>query len=135
MGMTGHCYCGNLRYEVEGDPIFKGQCHCRECQYISGGAPNMALGMPDAGFEWTKGKPKTFRRADLDDGVERDFCADCGTHIASRPPTMPGAIILKVGTLDDPSVFGTPQMAIYLCDKQPFHMVPDGIATFDKVPG
>lgn len=135
MPMTGRCYCGNVQYEVEGDPIFKGQCHCRECQYISGGAPNMALGMADAGFRWTKGQPKTFQRADLDNGVERDFCGDCGTHLGSRPPTMPGTIILKVGTLDDPSAFGNPQMAIYLCDKQPFHQVPDGIATFDKVPG
>ncbi len=28
-----------------------------------------------------------------------------------------------------------PQMAIYLCDKQSYHHVPEGIATFDKTPG
>ena len=48
MAMTGRCYCGNIEYEVEGDPIFKGQCRCRECQSISGGAPNMALGVAEA---------------------------------------------------------------------------------------
>lgn len=135
MPMTGRCYCGNLEYEVEGDPVFKGQCHCRECQYVSGGAPNMALGMADAGFRYTKGTPKVYQRADLDSPVAREFCGDCGTQIASRPPSMGGTVILKVGTLDDPSVFGQPQMAIYLCDKQPFHQVPEGIATFDRVPG
>ena len=135
MGMTGRCYCGNIEYEVEGDPIFKGQCHCRECQYISGGAPNMALGVPEAGLRYTKGSVKVFQRADLENGVKREFCPDCGTHLCSKPANMPGAAILKVGTLDDPSDFGGPQMAIYLCDKQPFHQVPDGIATFDRLPG
>lgn len=135
MAMTGGCYCGNVRYEVEGDPIFKGQCYCRECQYVSGGGPNLALGMADAGFRYTKGEPKAFQRGDLESPVTREFCADCGTHLVSRPPSMAGTVILKVGTLDDPSAFGGAQMAIYLCDKQPFHQVPDGIATFDRVPG
>ena len=43
MKMEGRCYCGALRYRVEGEPMFKGQCHCRECQYISGGAVNAKL--------------------------------------------------------------------------------------------
>jgi len=43
-------------------------------------------------------------------------------------------IILKVGTLDDPSLFGAPQMAIYTVDKQPFHIVPEGLQTFERLP-
>ena len=31
--------------------------------------------------------------------------------------------------------YAGPQMAIYMCDAQPFHVVPDGVATFDKAPG
>jgi hypothetical protein len=44
-------------------------------------------------------------------------------------------VLLKVGTLDDPSVFGAPQMAIYTIDKQSFHHVPDGVAVFERTPG
>ena len=44
------------------------------------------------------------------------------------------AVIVKVGTLDDPSLFGTPQMAIYAIDKQAFHQIPDGLPTFDRLP-
>jgi hypothetical protein len=134
MKVEGGCYCGAVRYEAEGDPLFKGQCHCRECQYISGGSVNVVMGMPDAGFSYTKGEPKAFKRGDLDNPVTREFCAECGTHLVSRPVGLPAALI-KVGTLDDPTVFGGPDMAIYMCDKQSFHQVPEGTATFDRMPG
>ena len=135
MKLEGGCYCGSLRYEVEGDPLFKGQCHCRECQYISGGHPNAVMGMPEAGFSYTKGSPKGFRRSDLDNPVTREFCGDCGTHILAKGAGMPGTVMLKAGTLDDPSQYGLPEMVIYTCDKQPFHHVPEGVPTFEKLPG
>lgn len=135
MKVEGGCYCGDVRYEVEGNALFKGQCHCRECQYISGGNPNTTMGMPEATFSYTKSPAREFRRKDIDNPVTREFCANCGTHLLSRAPGVPGAVLLKVGTMDDPSQFGTPDVAIYLCDKQEFHHVPDGMPAFDKVPG
>ncbi len=132
--MQGGCYCGALRYEAGGDAMFQGQCHCRECQYASGGNPNVIMAMPEASFAYTKGAPKEFRRNDLENPVTREFCPECGTQILSRAPSVPGAVILKVGTLDDPSVF-TPQMAIFTVDKQSFHHVPEGMPSFERTPG
>jgi len=134
MNVEGGCYCGAVRYKTEGEPLFRGQCHCRECQYISGGSPNIVMGMPESGFAYTKGSSKTFKRSDLDNPVGREFCPDCGTHLLTRASSVPGVVLLKVGTLDDPSIFGTPQMAIFLTDKQPFHTVPEGVATFERGP-
>lgn len=135
MKIEGGCYCGALRYKAEGDPVFKGQCHCRECQYFSGGQPNVIVAMPNAGFSYTKGSPKGFARKDLASPVTREFCAECGTHILTRAPGVPGGVILKVGTFDDPSLFGGPQMVIYTIDKQSFHHIPSGVPTFERVPG
>jgi hypothetical protein len=132
MKLEGGCYCGKVRYVAEGEPMLKAQCHCRECQYITGGAPNMFIVMPQAGFSYTKGAPKQFTRSDLEKPVTREFCPDCGTHLATRPQRP--VIVVKVGTLDDPKLFGSPQMAIYTIDKQPFHQVPDGLPTFERMP-
>jgi len=135
MKIEGGCYCGAVRYQADGDPAMKGQCHCRECQYITGGNPNVIVGMPESGFRWTSGAPKAFRRSDLDAPVTREFCGECGTAIGSRAPGLPGVVLLKVGTFDDPSLFTKPDVVIYTCDKQPFHHIPDGVPTFEKVPG
>ena len=134
MAYTGHCYCGDVRYEAGGAPVFQGQCHCRECQYASGGMPVVVMALPEGSFRWTKGAPKGFRRSDLENPVTREFCANCGTQLTTRTPAMPGIVLVKVGTLDDPSVF-KPQMAIFTCDKQPFHQVPAGIPAFERTPG
>lgn len=133
MKLEGGCYCGEVRYVSEGEPMLRAQCHCRECQYISGGSPNMFLLMPPDGFRYTKGAPKTFTRSDLEKPVTREFCATCGTHMTTRRPGTP-FVILKAGTLDDPGLFGTPQMAIYTIDKQPFHHVPDGLPSHERLP-
>ena len=135
MKLEGGCYCGAVRYVAEGEPMMKAQCHCRECQYISGGHPNPVMAMAETGFTYTKGTPKQFRRSDLADPVTREFCAECGTHILARSPGMPGGVILKVGTMDDPAAYGAPQMVIFTIDKQSFHHVPDGVPTFERVPG
>ena len=135
MKIAGRCYCGALRYHATGDPLFKGQCHCRECQYISGGHPNVWLAMPATGLTYVKGTPKQFRHSDFERPVTRDFCGDCGTHILTRSPRLPDGVLLKVGTLDDPSVYGGPLMVVWTSEKHSFHTIPDGIATFERFPG
>jgi hypothetical protein len=133
MKLEGRCYCGNVRYVAEGEPMLQAQCHCRECQYITGGAPNTFIVMPLAGHKYTQGTPKGFTRSDLERAVTREFCPDCGTHLATKPPGRP-VVVVKVGTLDDPKQF-TPQMAIFTIDKQPFHQIPEGLKTFERRPG
>ena len=133
MKLEGGCYCGQVRYAAEGEPMMVAQCHCRECQYITGGAPNLFMAMPVNGFSYSKGQPKQFTRKDLTRAVTREFCAECGTHMVTRVPGLPAAV-LKVGTLDDPGAFA-PQMAIYTIDKQAYHHVPEGMPAFERLPG
>ena len=134
MTISGGCYCGEVRYEAEGDPVVKGQCTCRECQYITGGSENLFMLMPAQGFRYVQGQPKGFRRSDLEQPVTREFCPNCGTHLVTRTPD-PNVVVLKVGGLDDPAVFGGPQIAIWTSEAQPYHVLPQGAQTFPGVPG
>ena len=44
-------------------------------------------------------------------------------------------MVLKIGTLDDPVAgYGAPRIAIYTVDKQPFHVVAEGVPEFERLP-
>jgi hypothetical protein len=131
--LEGGCYCKAIRYMAEGEAMMKAQCHCRECQYITGGSPNVFVAMPVDGFTYTKGEPRRFTRTDLPRAVTREFCAECGTHLATRAPGFP-AVIVKVGSLDEPGLYGSPSMAIFTVDKQSFHEIADGMPSFERMP-
>lgn len=133
MKFEGGCYCGAVRYQVDSEPVLVAQCHCRECQYITGGNPNAFIGVPLKGFSYTKGAPATFSRPDLERPVTREFCPTCGTAIGTRP-NGDRLMIVKVGTMDDPTQYH-PTMAIYTVDAQPFHVIPDHLKQFDRLPG
>ena len=126
MTIEGGCYCGEICYISESSPQGQLQCHCRECQYITGGNPNAIIVVPEEGFRLTNGTPTKFSRTDLERSVTRFFCSTCGTAIGTRSPARPESFIIKIGTLDDPSGF-QPQMAIFTIDQQPYHHVPMGI--------
>jgi hypothetical protein len=89
--------------------------------------------MPAEGFTYTKGTPKTYKRPDKVDAVTREFCAACGTHMMSRRPGL-RPVVLKVGTLDNPSVYDGAKMAIFTAEGHPFHLIAEVIPVFEGLP-
>ncbi len=51
-----------------------------------------------------------------------------------RHPSRRPVVVVKVGSLDDPTVFGGPALAIFTCDMQSFHMNPEGVPAFARPP-
>ena len=133
MSVTGGCYCGEVRYEVDGPQEAAFQCHCRECQYLTGGNANIVVVFAESDFRYTKGLASSFARSDLENPVTRHFCGACGTGIGSRSPSRPNSMIVKVGTLDNPGEYQA-QAAIFTCDRQAYHYIPNNIPSFDKRP-
>ncbi len=131
---TGGCFCGAVRYEVEGEPVFQVACHCRACQYAAGGAPTLAMIFPRTSLKVTKGQPRIFW-ADADSGakVGRSFCDTCGSPVFSEP-TANDIAVIKVGSLDDPSDFKV-QADIWIKEAQPWHIAHEGAFQVEANPG
>ena len=62
MKISGGCYCQNIRYEISSEPETAFQCHCNECQYITGGNPNIVMVFPKDSFSYNSGNATTFSR-------------------------------------------------------------------------
>jgi hypothetical protein len=102
--ITGGCLCGDVRNAAPAQPQFQAQCYCGKCQYFSGGHPNVIIGLSAAALRCTKGEPNAFERPGMNPPASREFCGRCGTHLLSRVPSFRNFAMVRVGTLDDPSL-------------------------------
>jgi hypothetical protein len=132
--MTGGCLCGGVRYESTGEPGFALLCHCRDCQRQSGSAYAAGWRVPAAGFRVVQGEPKLYvKKADSGNEVARAFCPDCGVMVFLRVSTRPDLVAIRVGTLDDPSVF-RPQANIFVASAQPWDCIDPAVPSYPGYP-
>ena len=131
MNLRGRCLCGTVSYEFDGDPICVFLCHCHDCQQSSGSLVHFGLMVPESGFT-RRGELRGYEsKGDLGRRVTREFCPNCGSGINNRLELAPGAVVIKAGTLDDPSVI-QPTFEVYSESKAPFMTSADGIQSFDR---
>jgi len=131
--ILGGCLCGQVRYSGTAEPMFTGVCHCKDCQKETGTAFNIVVAVPQAALSF-QGSPKTYtQKGDSGQDVVRRFCPNCGSTITSEPAAMPGASIIRAGTLDDISWL-KPTMEIYCDSKQPWVSLGSGLQSFARMP-
>jgi hypothetical protein len=104
--MTGHCLCGNVTYSASADPAMVATCHCTVCQRQSGSAFSINVVVPRDSFKVSGETLSSFETTGTDTkkAVERLFCSNCGSPIASLAEAWPDVAIIKGGTLDDTSL-------------------------------
>ncbi|MGA0600218.1 GFA family protein [Caulobacter sp. KR2-114] len=129
--LEGGCRCGRIRYVAEGEPVAGIACHCRDCQYVAGGGPNLSLVFPAAGFRLTAGEARVYRAKPTSGGSF--FCTDCGVHLFSRPDSRDDLVAVKVGGLDDRSDFKV-QADLWMDSAPPWHQPHAGAAQFGGNP-
>ncbi len=129
MDNSGGCFCGDLRYRIEGDVLAGGLCCCASCQTFTGGAANPTVAIPAQALSWVGKKPAEYQKSAT--GALRQFCPACGTHITAQDPALPGIMTVKVGTFDDPSHFAGPTIAIWTADKPAWLPLPENILCFE----
>ena len=131
---TGGCYCGRVRYECAGPPLLRGLCLCRTCQKISGGAGNLFMAVGAQTFQFTSGTPRSFTNEEHPWRPTRHFCEVCGVHLTARSERAASAVLIKVGTLDDPGVFEGPQVVTWTSEMQKFNLLPPGVPAHPELP-
>jgi len=132
---AGGCMCGAARYEVNAEPLAFMLCHCRECQYVSGGEPAAVVIVPKAAITLKQGTLKGFTStAESGNTVTRKFCPECGTPVFSEPSANPDLGIIKAGSMDDASWL-KPGAILWRSSAQPWAHIDSALPTFEKNPG
>jgi len=131
----GRCQCGDISYEVTGEPLLSGNCHCRDCQRATGSAMAAVMLFPKEGFKLLQGEAKYYDlKADSGSRISRGFCPNCGSPMFTLLEMAPDAIAIKAASLDDPTLYH-PEMHLYTSSAQPWDPIPDDeLAKFPKMP-
>ncbi|HKS63039.1 MAG TPA: GFA family protein [Xanthobacteraceae bacterium] len=132
--LTGGCLCGAVRYEVSERPRATLSCHCRDCQYVSGGASAhaMIVGADDVAI--TEGKPKEHWTVSAKGNrMARLFCGTCGTPLFVKNEAHPEILQVKAGSLDDTSQFWM-QANAWVSSAPPWHHIDAEVMRFPRDP-
>jgi hypothetical protein len=126
MATHGRCFCGKTSWEFDGDAKWSCYCHCDDCRRNCA-APVVAwLGVLASRFRWTGQVTKILNSSP---GVERHFCADCGTPMAFVAEHYPGDMQLYAGTLVAPEAFA-PEFHVNYESKLPWLVMQDDLPKY-----
>lgn len=98
----GGCLCGAVRYEVEGEPLRVGLCHCLDCRKESGAVFSCFAVFPATAFRST-GEVRTHSG--------RSFCPVCGSRLFNPSDRE---VEIRFGTLDVAPTDLVPQYEIWV---------------------
>ena len=133
MPYTGGCACGEIRYEVAGEPITMNYCQCRQCQRDSGtghGAHLTFFGAPVSigghAAQWQVTGEEGTRK-------NRHFCPTCGAPVYMSFPDIPELFVASAASLDEPSRF-KPQHVMWTEAGHAWDHLDTGLQRFAKMP-
>jgi len=126
MKITGECFCGEIKYEVNGTLRDARSCHCSRCRKaFSSQASAYALVEPET-FKWISGEALLTSYVSLH-GFGLKFCSRCGS-------TLCGIYNGEIHGVTLGCVNGDPRIElgrhIYVGSKASWEVIPEGVPQY-----
>lgn len=117
---TGRCLCGRIHYEIRGEPLRVGLCHCADCRKESGSVFTAFAVWPRHAFSST-GAFSTYEG--------RSFCPACGSRLFNLTDAEAE---LRIGSLDMAPTDLVPAYEIWNKRREPWLDPLPGGRQFDE---
>ncbi len=126
MKITGECFCGDIKYEVNGALRDARSCHCSRCRKAFS-AQASAYALVDAEtFTWLSGKGLLTSYVGSH-GFGLQFCSQCGSTLCGIYNDVIHGVTLGCVN-DDPKIeLGR---HIYVGSKASWEVMPEGVTQF-----
>ncbi|PCJ22042.1 MAG: aldehyde-activating protein [Gammaproteobacteria bacterium] len=128
MEITGECFCGEVKYQLEGRLRDARSCHCSRCRKAFS-AQASAYALVDASaFSWLLGQDLLTSYVGQQ-GFGLQFCSQCGS-------TLVGVFKGVVHGVTLGCINGDPDIEIgkhiYVGSKAKWEVIPEGVVQFDE---
>jgi hypothetical protein len=131
--IRGGCLCGRVTYTCHKAPVWSVNCHCHECQQLSGAPYVSAFSVPASSFEATGETVAFTRTASAGHIVTTTHCASCGSRVYAQSSGAKHLMNVFASTLADKSSF-VAISNVYLSEAAPWVTPPDAPFNFQKMP-
>jgi len=98
--LTGECLCGIIKFSVTDSFKAFYQCHCKQCQQITGSAFASNIFTEPDNIEWLSGQDSITNYEHPLRGFSKSFCNACGSALPFINKTKP-SLIVPAGSLNE----------------------------------
>ena len=125
--IRGSCLCGNIKFQISGEPYSLSYCHCSRCRKAAGVFSAVLIGKSDD-LVITDGQDEIGKfKAGPDAKFERCFCKECGTSLGDM--NSGDIYVVAASALDDdPKI--RPSLHIHTASKPDWYEIDDDLKKF-----
>lgn len=128
MKITGECFCGEVKYQVNGRLRDARSCHCSRCRKaFSAQASAYALVNPEE-FNWLSGKDLLTSYVG-EHGFGLQFCSQCGSTLCGIFKSVVHGVTLGCVNGDPDIEIG---QHIYVGSKAKWELMPEGVPQYNE---
>ena len=121
---TGHCNCGAVRFEFDGEPAGVFVCHCSICRRSTGAHGIAVVLVPNGRFRWLQGEDRITRWSRPGGTWDTAFCATCGSRLPG--PNDPARMFVPAGLLPGQGLGLQVREHIYVDSRAEWDVIGDG---------
>ncbi|MGL1921310.1 MAG: GFA family protein [Hyphomicrobiales bacterium] len=126
--INGSCLCGNIKFEITGEPFSLSYCHCSRCRKAAGVYSAVLVGKADD-LLITQGHDDIAKFSPGKDWkFERCFCKNCGTSLGDMA-TGDIYVIAASALVDDPKI--RPSAHIHTASKPDWYEIIGDLQKFE----
>ena len=128
--MTGECFCGSVKYQINGKLKDAKSCHCSRCRKAFNAQASAAAFVDPNDFQWTSGQALLTTYTGVH-GYGIQFCRVCGSTLCTVYQNE--VLQVTLGCLnDDPDI--EPIQHIFVASKAKWEVIPKGVPQYDEWP-
>ena len=98
--LTGECLCGSVKFSVTDSFKAFYQCHCKQCQQLTGSAFASNIFTDPDNIEWLSGRANITNYEHPSREFSKSFCTTCGSAVPFINKTKT-SLIVPAGSLNE----------------------------------
>ncbi|CAD0187223.1 hypothetical protein RUESEDTHA_04135 [Ruegeria sp. THAF57] len=113
--LTGHCTCGEVRFDLHEKPLFRAICHCSICQQFNDAPYGDIVVVPSRAVDLNSEDGVSYQSLKAPPILQRGRCATCGAPSIERlnMPLFPRLTLVPVSRITDPAALPDPSFHIF----------------------